>query len=160
MTKFLALTLLIIISLNAYCQNDKQKIEQVLNAFHQAAAEANQDNYLKLMTDDAVFLGTDASERWTKLQFSAFVKPYFSKGQGWLYSPKKRNITLVSSQNSAYFDELLHSKSYGTCRGTGMVIKTNLGWKIAQYSLSIPMPNDIAKSLVNTIKQFEGQINE
>jgi hypothetical protein len=160
MTKFLALALLIIISFNAYCQNDKQKIEQVLDIFHQAAADANQKVYLESMTDNAVFLGTDASERWTKLQFSAFVKPYFSKGKGWLYTPVERNITLVTGQNSAYFDELLDSASYGKCRGTGLLLKTKLGWKIAQYSLSVPLPNPIAKDLVREIKKFEEKGSE
>ena len=160
MIKFLALTLLMIVSFNVYCQNDKQKIERVLDTYHQAAAEANHEVYLDSMTDNAIFLGTDASERWTKLQFSAFVKPYFDKGQGWLYTPVERNITLVPGQNSAYFDELLHSASYGKCRGTGLLLKTKFGWKIAQYSLSVPLPNPIAKEIVKDIKKFEEGLSE
>ena len=36
----------------------------VLDAWHKAAADANFDAYFNLMTDDAVFIGTDATENW------------------------------------------------------------------------------------------------
>ncbi len=135
--------------------NDKASIEKTLNAFHQAAAKAQAKPYFDLLSDDAIFIGTDASERWTKKQFKAFVVPYFSKGRGWLYTPTQRNISFVENQEVAFFDELLHSSSYGICRGTGVLIKTQQGWKISQYNLSIPMPNSIAKSLVKQITAFE-----
>jgi hypothetical protein len=34
-------------------------------------------------------------------------------------------------------------------------VKTEHGWKISQYNLSIPMPNGLAKALVKQIKAFE-----
>jgi ketosteroid isomerase-like protein len=135
--------------------NDKQDIDKALNSFHQAAANAQAKPYFDLLSQDAIFLGTDASERWTKEEFKAFVVPYFSKGTGWLYTPKQRNISLVKKGQVAFFDELLFSESYGTCRGSGVLIKTGQGWKISQYNLSIPMPNGLAKALVEQIKSFE-----
>jgi len=134
---------------------DKHSIEQVLNAFHQAAADAEAKPYFDLLSDDSIFLGTDATERWTKEEFKAFVVPYFSKGQGWLYTPVQRNISLLETEQVAFFDELLDSEGYGTCRGSGVLIKTKHGWKISQYNLSIPMPNGVAKALVKQIKVFE-----
>jgi len=131
---------------------DKANINKVLNSFHQAAANADEKAYFDSLSEDAIFLGTDASERWTKNEFKAFVVPYFSKGQGWLYTPTKRNINLIEKGQVAFFDELLSSESYGTCRGSGVLIKTKQGWKISQYNLSIPMPNGIAKALVKQIK--------
>lgn len=133
---------------------DKASIETALNEFHRAAANAKTKPYLDLLTADAIFLGTDASERWTKEQFKAFVVPYFSKGKGWLYTPTQRNISLVESKEVAFFDELLQNSSYGTCRGSGVLVKTPNGWKISQYNLSIPMPNGIAKALVKQIEAF------
>ena len=135
--------------------SDKENIKKTLNDFHQAAAHAQAKPYFNLLTDDAVFLGTDASERWTKEEFKAFVEPYFAKGRGWLYTPTQQNISLLASNKIAFFDELLHSNTYGTCRGSGVLIKTDSGWKISQYNLSIPMPNGIAKALVKQIKVFE-----
>ncbi len=108
-----------------------------------------------MLTDNAIFLGTDASERWTKTEFKLFVQPYFSQGKGWLYQVKQRNITLNSDGNSAFFDELLYNQNYGQCRGSGVLYKTPQGWKIAQYNLSVPLPNLLTKELVKQIKHFQ-----
>jgi len=134
---------------------EKQAVASILDQFHQAAADANADKYLGLLHNEAVFLGTDASERWTKEQFTQFVQPYFTQGKGWSYVSKQRNINLLTKNSIAFFDELLHNKHYGTCRGTGLLIKTNQGWKISQYSLSLPVPNDIAKDIVKVVKTYE-----
>lgn len=142
-------------SFNAFATTDEQSITKVLNSFHQAAANAQTKRYLDLLSKNAVFLGTDASERWSKEQFKAFVVPYFSKGTGWLYKPTERNISLLKAGQVAFFDELLSSEIYGTCRGSGVLINTEQGWKISQYNLSIPMPNGLAKALVQQIKSFE-----
>jgi len=137
----------------------KNEIGNVLNTFHQAAADANQILYFSLLDEQAVFLGTDSSERWNKKEFSDFVTPYFSKGRGWLYQPSQRSITLISQKNSnetlAFFDELLESKSYGQCRGSGVLRLTSKGWKILQYNLSIPVPNGIANDVVEKIKSYQ-----
>ena len=138
---------------------NKSDIENVLNTFHQAAADANQDLYFSLLDEQAIFLGTDGSERWNKQEFAKFVTPYFSKGQGWLYQPGQRNITLVSQSNSnetlAFFDELLENNNYGQCRGTGVLRLTSSGWKILQYNLSIPVPNGIASNVVEKIQRYQ-----
>ncbi len=130
-------------------------INETLDSFHQAAAQANFKRYFDLLTDNAIFLGTDASERWTKTEFKLFVQPYFSQGKGWLYQVKQRNITLNSDGNSAFFDELLYNQNYGQCRGSGVLYKTSQGWKIAQYNLSVPLPNLLTKELVKQIKHFQ-----
>lgn len=132
-------------------------IENVLDKFHQAAANADQTVYFSLLDEQAIFLGTDGKERWTKKEFSDFVTPYFSKGRGWLYQPRQRNITLIKKTGNekqlAFFDELLDNKNYGECRGTGVVRLTSQGWKILQYNLSIPVPNAISTEIVGKIKQ-------
>jgi len=127
-------------------------VDKVLDSFHQAAAEANYDKYMDLLAEDAIYLGTDSSERWNKSEFSAFVKPYFSQGKGWLYQPVERHITPTQASNIFFFDELLENKSYGRCRGSGLLINTEQGWKILQYNLSIPVPNAIARDVVASIK--------
>jgi len=128
-------------------------IDKTLNSFHQAASEANLKQYFSLLTDNAVFLGTDATERWTKKEFKNFVAPYFSEGHGWTYKTRERHITVNKDNKSAFFDELLENKNYGLCRSSGLLYKTAAGWKIAQYNLSVPLPNEIAKTIVKQIKQ-------
>ncbi len=144
-----------LLSFASLAANDEQSIDKVLNSFHQAAADAQAKPYFNLLSQDAIFLGTDATERWSKEEFKAFVVPYFSQGKGWLYTPVERNISLVKQGQVAFFDEILFSESYGTCRGSGLLVKTDQGWKISQYNLSIPMPNGLAKALVKQIKVFE-----
>jgi len=135
--------------------NIDREIDKTLNEFHHSAAQADMHSYFNLLTKDAVFLGTDGKERWTKAEFKAFVEPYFSKGQGWLYSPKERNLTKTAMADVVIFDEILENEHYGECRGSGVVIKTKAGWKIAQYNLSIPIPNLIAKEVVQDIKKHK-----
>jgi hypothetical protein len=55
----------------------------LLDSWHKAAAEAKFDAYFK-MTEDAVFIGTDATEKQTR--FQEFAKPYFDKGRLEFYS--------------------------------------------------------------------------
>jgi hypothetical protein len=99
----------------------EQEVIKVLNSFHQAAASADGDKYFSLLSDDAVFLGTDASERWSKVQFSTYATPYFSKGKGWTYLPRERHVAFSSAGSVAWFDELLDNEKYGECRGTGVL---------------------------------------
>jgi len=141
----------------AQSAKEEQAINKVLDQFHQAAANANAKVYLNSLTDDAIFLGTDASERWTKQQFTAFVLPYFDQGKGWLYVAKDRNISILKQGSVAFFDEVLENSKYGYCRGSGVLIQTNQGWKISQYSLSILVPNGVAVQVTEKIKNYEQQ---
>lgn len=129
-------------------------ISETLDNFHQAAADADLEKYIGLFADNAVFLGTDPSERWTKAEFQKFVEPHFNKGNGWLYIAIKRNISLNEQNNMAFFDEQLKNENYGICRGSGVLVKTEQGWKIAQYNLSISIPNAITVDVVKQIEKY------
>lgn len=148
------LSLFLVIFVHASVQADQTQVSSVLDRFHQAASAADSQEYFELLTESAVFIGTDATERWDKTAFKAFAKPYFDKGQGWTYVSRNRNVMIAESGKVAWFDELLDSQSYGECRGTGVLELTSKGWKISQYHLTIPMPNDVAKTLVKHIKQY------
>ena len=43
-----------------------------MDSWHQAASDANFENYFGKMDTQSVFIGTDASENWTKQQFEAY----------------------------------------------------------------------------------------
>jgi len=100
---------------------------------------------------DAVFLGTDVSERWPKAVF----REYAINSNGWVYVPRERHINFTPDANSAWFDEVLDNASYGTSHGTGVLIKTNEGWKITQYNLTFPIPNALSKKFTDEIKDWE-----
>ena len=133
----------------------KATIGTVLDSFHRAASEADGELYFSLFTDNAVFIGTDVTERWSIDQFKAFAAPYFSKGQGWTYVPGERHVAILPGGAVAQFDEILSNESYGTCRGTGVLILTPAGWRISQYHLTIPIPNELARDVVGLIKDLE-----
>jgi len=50
-------------------KTNKEQIDVVLNNWHKAAADADAKKYFGAMTDDAVFIGTDATENWNKKSF-------------------------------------------------------------------------------------------
>jgi len=126
---------------------------EALDLWHTAASRADEQAYFDLMTEDAVFLGTDASERWEKAAFRAYAHPHFSKGKGWTFTPRNRNVQFAENGRTAWFDEMLDSSKYGVCRGTGVLVRTRDGWKIQQYHLTIPIPNDLADEFVARIRK-------
>lgn len=137
----------------AAAQTDTEAVAKTLDAFHTAASKADEEAYFDLMAPNGVFLGTDATENWDKAAFRAFAHPHFSQGKGWTFTPRDRHIYLSREGQVAWFDELLDSATYGECRGTGVLEKLDGKWKIAQYHLTIPMPNDLAKDFVARIRE-------
>jgi hypothetical protein len=130
-------------------------VAKVLDSLHDAASKAQSDRYFALFAPDAVFLGTDAKERWTIEQFKAYALPLFAKGRGWTYTPRERHIQ-VSHDGWSWFDELLDNAKYGTCRGSGVLRQQPSGlWLIVQYDLSVPIPNDLLPDVAEEIQKFE-----
>ncbi len=132
-------------------------IETVLNDWHDAASKADQQRYFGHMAAEAVFLGTDASERWTMAAFRAYVEPYFSQGKGWTYRPHNRSVMLSADHRLAWFDEQLSNEKYGELRGTGVLRKAKGKWKIVHYSMVFTVPNGVAKAVVETIRRGSEQ---
>lgn len=133
--------------------NAVQRIDEMLDAWHHAAAKAHFDDYFALMTPDAVYVGTDAGENWEAEAFRAFAKPYFDKGKAWSFSALDRNIYLADNGTIAWFDELLDTQMK-VCRGSGVVVKKDGKWLVRHYVLSVTVPNDKLGELI-TIKNSE-----
>lgn len=138
----------------AHATDEREKaVAETLDAYHGAAAQADWKTYFGLLSEDAIFLGTDASERWDKPTFRAYAEPT----KGWTYVVTERHINFTPDGNSAWFDELLTNAKYGTSRGTGILIRSETGWKISQYHLTFPIPNDLADGITQQIQVFEEQ---
>ncbi len=129
-----------------------KQIDQSLDRWHKAAAEADFITYFDLLSDDAVFVGTDASEVWDKKSFMAFSKPYFDKGKAWDFKKIKRNIYLSTNMKTAWFDETLNTWM-GVCRGSGVLQKTDSIWRLKHYVLSLTVPNDKIKKVMSVIQK-------
>ena len=125
---------------------------RVLDDFHDAAAKADFQRYFSHWTTESVFLGTDATERWVGDEFKEFARPHFDKGKGWTYRARDRKITSAPGGQYAYFDELLTNEKLGTCRGSGVLRVVEGEWKVLQYNLSIPIPNEKAEAVAALIR--------
>ena len=136
------LLLLFFITTFTNAQNaEKEKINQVLNAWHKAAADVKFEAYFDFMTYDAIFIGTDATENWVKPDFKIWAKPFFDKGTTWNFTTLERHIFFDKSGKTAWFDELLNTQMK-ICRGSGVLVKVGKEWKIQHYVLSMTVPND------------------
>src|SRR5262245_55234389 len=136
---------------------DQVLISQTLNNLHDAASKADGKAYFELFAPDAVFLGTDATERWTLEEFKTYAMKRFEAGKGWTYTlkPGTRHITFGPCHTIAWFDELLENAKYGTCRGSGVLREIDGKWRIAQYNLTLTVPNEAAEQVVKVIRELK-----
>ena len=139
--KVLAVSLALVPGMSL-ADNQRDAIDALIDGLHQDAHEGNFQAYFDRYAPDAVFLGTDKSERWTIDQFKVYAEPAFEDGHGWTYSVKERNWG--GEGNTRWFDEVLLNQKLGHCRGTGVVELIDGEWKIAHYALTMLVPNDIA----------------
>jgi hypothetical protein len=135
-------------------KKNSSKVLDDLNAF---AAAADYKNYFDLYAEESTFIGTDATEVWTKKEFMVWAKPYFNKGKAWNFTSLKRNIYFSKDGNYAWFDELLDTQMK-ICRGSGVLEKIGGKWKIRQYVLSATVPNDLIDEVTKMKAPIEDKI--
>ena len=124
----------------------------VLDYWHDAAAKADEARYFGHFTADAVFLGTDDSERWSVGDFKAYAHPHFAKGKAWTLRPSDRHVSIGPDGKTAWFDEKVLSPAYGPSRGSGVLLLQGGRWRIAQYNLAVPIPNALLGKVAAMVK--------
>ena len=75
--------------------------------------------------------------------------------QGWTYTPTERHVFISEDGNTAWFDERLENDGFGECRGTGALVKEDGVWKVSQYNLTVPIPNELLRDVVAQIREQE-----
>jgi len=120
---------------------DEAAVASVMDDWHLAAARADETRYFDHLREGAVFLGTDATERWTKAEFQVWAHPFFLRGRAWSFRGKNRRIAFSVDSKTAWFDEALDTSNLGPARGSGVLVKEQGRWRIAQYNLGVPIPN-------------------
>ena len=136
---------------------EQQQINTLLDSFNRAAAKAEYKAYFNFYTDDAIFTGTDATERWDKNEFMQWAKPIFDKGHAWNFTSLQRHIYFDKTGTFAWFDELLNTQMK-ICRGSGVLVKQGKDWKVQQYILSATVPNDILNTVIKLKAPVEDSI--
>lgn len=132
--------------------DEKVVIDSLINGWHHAASTADEETFFGLMNSDAVYIGTDASERWLRDELREWSKEHFQKETAWDFKPLSRNITLNEVGQMAWFDELLDTWM-GTCRSTGIMSKKEGEWKLIYYHLSVAVPNEKMAEYVKLLDQ-------
>ena len=127
---------------------EQKAIAALLDSFNLTAANADYNRYFSYYSDDAIFIGTDPTEHWTKSEFMVWAKPYFDKKKTWNFTAINRHIYFGRQPEIAWFDELL-STQMKICRGSGVVVRSQGQWKVQQYVLSVTVPNSLVDSMVS-----------
>lgn len=139
--KLLVCLLLSFSFLEISAQNAENQINNLLDNWHLAATNADEETFFGSMTENAHYIGTDEKEDWTRDEMKIWAKEVFKQDSAWDFKKKTRNIYMYENQKLAWFDETLDTWM-GVCRGSGVVILTDEGWKIHHYVLSVAVPND------------------
>lgn len=134
--------------------SSKAAVAAVLDDWHAAAAAADEARYFAHFAPDAVFLGTDATERWSVEDFRRYAHPYFAKGKAWSFKAVERHISFSPDRSVAWFDERLDTPNLGPARGSGVLVRAADSWRIAHYDLSVPIPNALMKEIKQRIEEI------
>jgi hypothetical protein len=118
-----------------------QELDSLINAWHHAAAVADENAFFGFMAPDGIYIGTDETERWLRDELALWSKKYFERETAWDFTPLDRNIQLAPTGNMAWFDEILETWM-GRCRSTGILEKREGQWLLVHYQLSIAVPNE------------------
>ena len=135
----------------ASAQTSAQQVGAVLDDWHQAAAVADEARYFGHFAPNGVFMGTDATERWTLAEFRRWAQPSFQRKSAWSFKPHDRHVDFSGDGKTAWFDEMLDTPNLGLCRGSGVLLSLGGKWKIVQYNLSVPIPNALVGGIVKQI---------
>lgn len=122
---------------------DPAGVAEVLDRMHQAAADADEDAYFGCYSEDSIFMGTDATERWTKAEFQTYAHPFFAQGRAWAFRATRRDIMFDGTGEIAWFDEDLATNALGPARGSGVLRRDrDGGWQVVHYNLALTIPNE------------------
>lgn len=119
----------------------QQAVAAVLDDWHDAAARGDFDRYFAHYDPAGTFLGTDAGEVWDVPAFKDYARAPFADGVGWVLVPTRRSLRVAPSGQVAWFEENLESEGLGPCRGSGVLLRQDGRWRIAQYNLALTVPN-------------------
>ena len=134
-------------------------INKLMDNWHKAAATADEDIFFGSMTKDAIYIGTDASERWLRDELKEWSKKFFDRDSAWNFTAKERNITFSEDGQIAWFDELLDTWM-GVCRSTGVVSMTDDGWKLKYYHLSMAIPNEVVNDYLKILEESKSKMKK
>lgn len=132
-----------------------QQVNVFVDGWHDDAAHARM-RYFDKMAPDGVYIGTDRTELWQRDAFREWGRKYFEgKQAAWVFHPTRRNVYATPDGSLIWFDELLDTENMGHCMASGVIRKTAAGFEIVHYQLSLAVPNEAAKQVIDVVKAAE-----
>jgi hypothetical protein len=132
----------------------KYVINEMIDNWHKAAANADENLFFGSMAEDCIYIGTDKSERWLRDELKAWSAEFFERDKAWDFEPIERDVYLSDDGKLAWFNETLDTWM-GVCRSSGVVALVGGEWKLKQYHLSVTVPNDVVKDFIELVKKYE-----
>lgn len=112
-----------------------------IDAWHHAAAVADEDTFFGSMADDGIYLGTDATERWLRDELRSWAGFAFERESAWAFKAYDRELYFTDNQTYAWWEEMLETWM-GPCRASGVAQFIDGRWQIKHYHLAVTVPND------------------
>ena len=132
-----------------------KQVNAFVDSWHDDAAHARMA-YFDKMAPDGVYIGTDRSELWQRDAFKAWARKYFEgKKSAWSFKATRRNVYTSGDGKLIWFDELLDTPNMGHCMASGVIRRTDKGFEILHYQLSMAVPNEVAKQVTELIQKAE-----
>jgi hypothetical protein len=155
MMQRLSLLVLMIAALGALPARGESP-ETVLDNLLRARAVSDPAAFLGQLAPDAVVLGMHGSGALSGPALQDSIATLFADGAAAGYRRVHRDIRYSAAGDTAWFNESLESPAGGRAWGSGVLVRTGAGWKVAQYSTGpaqlsptagsapVPAPADMA----------------
>ncbi|MFT5917602.1 MAG: thioredoxin-related protein [Bacteroidia bacterium] len=137
---------IVLLLIGVYClqaqSNSEKEINSMMDAWHKAAATADEDVFFGSMTENCIYLGTDKTEHWQRDELKKWSEKYFQRDKAWAFTSIERQVSIEKKGKYAWFNETLNTQM-GVCRGSGVLVKDKKkGWLLEQYNLAVLIDND------------------
>jgi hypothetical protein len=127
-----------------------KSVNVFMDDWHKLASDADVA-YFNKIADNGIYIGTDATELWNKDEFFQWSENYFESGKAWSFTVIERNVYFSDDTKYAWFDELLNTQM-GVCRASGVLKRKGDSWKIEHYHLSVAIPNEKMKEVIEVVE--------
>lgn len=159
MKKLLIACCLVLTSAGAWAQSAdadaayRKQVNAFVDEWHDDAANARLAYFDKIAAR-GIYIGTDKAEVWNRDQFKAWAQRFFERKSAWSFKAVKRNVYMSADKKFVWFDELLDTQM-GPCQASGVMRRTDKGFEIEHYQLSMAVPNEVADKVTKLVKEFE-----
>lgn len=131
----------------------RKQVNAFIDEWHDDAANARLA-YFDKIAKHGIYIGTDKTELWNRDQFKAWAQRAFARKSAWSFKAIKRNVYMSADKKFIWFDELLDTQM-GPCQASGVIRKTDKGFEIEHYQLSIAVPNEVADKVTRLVKEYD-----